>query len=254
MGVWRRGHCTDKALRSAQRPSVLHGETRRWSRLCLMSQRCPAQSHWEDWVSSQKQLFAMEAMHLLDNWGKVIIACGDSRRQANTRKLVGMSLHETWGCVAAWILASSGSCGVSSHTKTCSVFSTSIFDFWLFCDFLRLTLMNHFTGLSGEQIWWYHSSVLLSWGQSTSEPYFPSLLHNILGMQMTPGALWAFVIALMMCFLFFSVWLPELSHNYKLLTSLLLTLKLFSHLYYPYIIHGYKYTFVQCWLARDTQN
>lgn len=33
----------------------------------------------------------MEAMHLLDNWRKVIIACRDNKGQADTRNLLEIS-------------------------------------------------------------------------------------------------------------------------------------------------------------------
>lgn len=88
----------------------------------------------------------------------------------------------------------------------------------------------HFTGLSEEQIWWYCSSVLLSWRQSTSEPYFLSLLHNTLGIQMTPSTLWASVIAIIMYFLtYLCVWFSVLPHYFKLLTSHIMSIRVFSH-------------------------
>ena len=193
-----------------KRQSVFHGKKRRCVESTLQSQRCPGQSrpHWEDWVSVQELLFAMEALHVLDNWRKVIIIFRDDKDSKVSWNFM-RSINAEGGtvCSVQLLLALKRvllhkSVSTKNFPNICFYFLAVLwFSVWGFPG--ADAAEYHFMRLSEEQIWWYCSSVLLSWGHSTSETYFPSLLHNILGTQMTPGTLCCSVIAIIMCFLTF---------------------------------------------------
>lgn len=167
----------------------------------------------------------MEAMRLLDTWGKVIFTFRENEAQYLYMKPERQTLFLSPLSLSSY-----------SMKELCRRKHVFLFLWFIVWGLLEADSDEYCSsGLSEKQMWWYcSSSVLLSWGQRTSEPHFPSLLHNFLSMQTTPGILcdcYNYVFIL-------SVWFSVLPHHHELLTSHIMSAEVFSHTYWPsYRIH-----------------